>query len=233
MVEPTRNEGWSFAPRYIAGAIIGVFVFVVLPETARWLHGGAFAQVSPNGGGNCNNYGSNGTIIGSCNTTTTINPIIHDANGIYQGDERVGRIQQPSIDEARGIANFAAANFSEYPDPNKPLEYSNLILNCDNVPKQRPNTFVGTLSAMIVGFQCRIIGKTTPKPASSLGDNNTVVNAPVPLGMGSGNTIVGPTDSRGTIFDKGGTAIGAGACADPSSVAIGAGANAGACVQHK
>jgi hypothetical protein len=41
---------------------------------------------------------------------------------------------------------------------------------------------------------------------------------------------VGATDSQGnTIFNKGGTAIGSGACADSTSIAIGAHANAGAC----
>lgn len=49
MVAQTKNEGWSFAPRYIAGAIIGALVFVAAPETARWLHGGAFAQNAPPG----------------------------------------------------------------------------------------------------------------------------------------------------------------------------------------
>jgi hypothetical protein len=46
--------------------------------------------------------------------------------------------------------------------------------------------------------------------------------------MGNGNTIIGPTDSRGnTIINRGGTAIGNGATADPTSIAIGAGAHAG------
>jgi hypothetical protein len=231
MAEQDHVEGWHQAPRYIAGAIIGALVFVGFPETARLLNGGAFAQTAPNGG-NCNNYGPNGTIIGSCNTT--INPVVHETNGLYQGDQRVGRIQRPSIDEARGIAHFAAANFSEYPDLNKPLEYGGLILNCDNVPRQEPNTFVGTLSATVIGFQCRIIGKAPPKPASSIGDNNTIVNAPTPQSMGSGNTIVGPTDQAGNaIVNKGGTTIGAGACGDSTSVVIGAGARQKACEPQK
>lgn len=63
-----------------------------------------------------------------------------------------------------------------------------------------------------------------------VGDNNTVINAPVPENMGSGNTIVGATDANGnTIFNKGGTAIGNGACADSTSIAIGANAGAGNC----
>jgi hypothetical protein len=69
---------------------------------------------------------------------------------------------------------------------------------------------------------------------SQIGDNNTVVNTPVPSNMGSGNTFVGPTDSNGnTIFNRGGAAIGNGACADSTSIAIGAGANAGKCDTSK
>jgi hypothetical protein len=44
MVEKTRIEGWSFAAKYIVGTVIGALVFVVAPETARWLQGGALAQ---------------------------------------------------------------------------------------------------------------------------------------------------------------------------------------------
>jgi len=63
-----------------------------------------------------------------------------------------------------------------------------------------------------------------------MGDNNTIVNTPVSPNMGSGNTIVGPTDANGnTIYNRGGTAIGSGACADSTSIAIGAGANGGNC----
>lgn len=61
-----------------------------------------------------------------------------------------------------------------------------------------------------------------------IGDNNTIVNATIPESMGSGNTFVGATDPSGnTILNKGGTAIGAGARADETSIAIGAGALGG------
>ena len=71
------------------------------------------------------------------------------------------------------------------------------------------------------------------KAQPAVGDNNTILYAQPPQNMGSGNTIVGPTDQNGgTIINRGGTAIGAGACADSKSVAIGAGAGAGAC-PHK
>jgi hypothetical protein len=46
--------------------------------------------------------------------------------------------------------------------------------------------------------------------------------------IGNGSVLVGPTDSNGnTILNHGGTAIGRGATADPTSIAIGANAHAG------
>ncbi len=71
--------------------------------------------------------------------------------------------------------------------------------------------------------------KSNSNARNTIGNDNTVVNAPIPPSMGDGNTIVGATDSNGNaIYNKGGTAIGRGAKADSTSIAIGAGANAGA-----
>lgn len=64
------------------------------------------------------------------------------------------------------------------------------------------------------------------------GSDNTFVGRVDPgvaarLARGSRNTIAGPTDDRRNTMFVGGTAIGAGATADQSSVAIGSGAHAG------
>ena len=60
------------------------------------------------------------------------------------------------------------------------------------------------------------------------GSNNTTVGRiPFSAINGNGNTFVGATDDRGNTIIRGGTAIGQGATADPTSVAIGAGAHAG------
>ena len=78
--------------------------------------------------------------------------------------------------------------------------------------------------------------KTKPKAEQTssrgieLGTDNTIVWKELPTGskLGNGNTIVGPTDPNGnTIINRGGTAIGTGAMADPTSIAIGAHAHAG------
>jgi hypothetical protein len=44
MAEANPSEGWHRFPRYLAGVVIGIVVLVGIPEIARWLHGGAFAQ---------------------------------------------------------------------------------------------------------------------------------------------------------------------------------------------
>jgi hypothetical protein len=94
----------------------------------------------------------------------------------------------------------------------------------------------GALGALSLGEFVHQSRAQTPPTASvpSVGNNNTVVGVPPPANMGSGNTFVGPTDTQGnTIINRGGTAIGAGACADQTGVAIGAGANAGGCAPKK
>ena len=62
----------------------------------------------------------------------------------------------------------------------------------------------------------------------AIGDDNTLIGVDPPENMGSGNTIIGPTDAAGnTILNRGGVAVGRGARADGTSIAIGAGAMAG------
>jgi len=48
MVQATRSE--HNCRKYLGAAAIGALVFVAFPETARWLHGGAFAQQPTQGG---------------------------------------------------------------------------------------------------------------------------------------------------------------------------------------
>lgn len=44
MAQNTRIESGALAAKYVAGTVIGALIFIAAPETARWLHGGAFAQ---------------------------------------------------------------------------------------------------------------------------------------------------------------------------------------------
>jgi hypothetical protein len=114
MDESTKGEGWHLLPKYLAGAAIGALVFIGLPESARWLHGGAFAQAQsqqipsgPTMNGNCNNVGNNNT---NCNTFVTKPP-------------------PRSIDEAfRGLIR---TNF-----PDKSKEIAPMVLVGDDEPER-------------------------------------------------------------------------------------------------
>jgi hypothetical protein len=135
--------------------VIGIILLIIAVGGAVFTHFYPHADAQ---GGNCNNYGPNGTIISSCNTTVVSPP--HDAAGLYQGAARVGRVQGPVVDEARGVVSFQALVFNDFPDPAQPLEYGKLLLACNGAPHRQPNTVVGNFSAVIAGAQCRIVGKT-------------------------------------------------------------------------
>lgn len=82
MAAQTKSEGWSFAPHYIVGAIIGILVFIAAPETARWRHGGAFAQSPLTAGGeqpSVNVTGSNNVLSFGQKGGQTANTIINQA----------------------------------------------------------------------------------------------------------------------------------------------------------
>jgi hypothetical protein len=115
----------------------------------------------------------------------------------------------------------------EYPSADRLYIWSRLIyINC-------AVTMQSSLSdqekANRIDNLIRQIGQLPPQ----IGSDNTLYSVPVPPSMGSGNTIIGPTDRNGNTIIPGGTAIGNGACADSTSVALGAHANAGACAQKK
>jgi len=96
---------------------------------------------------------------GQKGNNTIINPVRRDADGIYQGDKKIGNAPPPVIDEANSIAIFQAFHLTDYPDQTKPLEYGNLRLSAEGTPQPRPNTYVGSLSIMIAGFKAKIIGR--------------------------------------------------------------------------
>jgi hypothetical protein len=97
--------------RTVAALGVSLIVVGVIGLAYSHFHKTAAAQ----SGGNCNNYGPNGTIMGSCNTTIVSPP--HDASGLYQGDVKVGKTQGPTIDESSGFVSFQALVFNEFHDP--------------------------------------------------------------------------------------------------------------------
>ena len=114
---------------------------------------------SPIINGNCNTYGPNGTISGSCNTTIVSPP--HDKHSLYQGDQKIGQVQgQPAVDEQNSTAAFAQITFNVHPDPSAPFEYGRLLLNCDKFPRLKPGEIPAPIFLDLeINVQCRIIGK--------------------------------------------------------------------------
>jgi hypothetical protein len=93
---------------------------------------------------------------GQVGNNTIVNPIRRDANGIYQGDKKIGDAPAPSIEN--GIAFFQSFHLSNYPDLSQPIEYGNLLLSPEGLPQPRPNTYIGMLSIMIAGWKTKVVG---------------------------------------------------------------------------
>jgi hypothetical protein len=71
-------------------------------------------------------------------------------------------------------------------------------------------------------------------PDGAMGDNNTIYgNVKPPADIGSGNVIVGPTDSNQNVIIPPGTTVGKDACGDKTSVVMGAGAHLAGCDPKK
>jgi hypothetical protein len=96
---------------------------------------------------------------GQIGDNTIVNPIRRETNGVYQGDQKVGNGPPPVIDEVTGFAIFPMIGFTTYPDPTRPLEYGNLLLSSEDVPRPRPNTFTASVSIAIAGFKAQILGR--------------------------------------------------------------------------
>jgi hypothetical protein len=112
----------------------------------------------PNTIGNITN--NSGIITqGQIGNNTIVNPIRRDPNGIYQGDTKIGNAREPIIDEVAGVVRFQAVSFQGFANPAAPLEFRNFLLSPEGAPVERPGVFVGSLSAMVVGFQARIVGR--------------------------------------------------------------------------
>jgi hypothetical protein len=103
----------------------------------------------------------------------------------------------------------------------QPKNYGELILAKLNQDSSRAVPHVPTPAPLAPS-------PAVPAPSRrkvGVGDDNTIVNAPVPPNLRNGNTIIGATDANGNaIYNKEGTAYGKGACAGATGVAIGAGA---------
>ena len=130
--------------KYFIGALIGAAVFVIVPETARWVHGGAFAQVpssAPPGppSVNCqNNIGGDNSapLNNNCGNTYYGPPRV--PNGLYQNGERIGIVEGFTVSPDNKSVTFhnlpmagSVMNLKNY------IEIQNVLVSCPtlfNIP---------------------------------------------------------------------------------------------------
>lgn len=81
--------------------VFSAFLTLVLAAILAWGYSIRFSKDAAAQGiqGDCNNYGANGTIIGSCNKTIIAPPPENDT--LYQGLRPVGRIAGISVDQTQ------------------------------------------------------------------------------------------------------------------------------------
>ena len=91
------------------------------------------------------------------NNTMIIKPIVRAPDGLYQADKKVATVKNPIVDQSKGIITFQVINFTEFPNPSKPLKYKKYLIHCPDIPHKIPHTFVAKLIATDLGEQCNII----------------------------------------------------------------------------
>jgi hypothetical protein len=158
--------------RWIAAYfILGALLLIGLPETARWFHGGAFAQSSsqappvtpPSGVGQQNNYGPGEffNVPGQGNKfyLNPPQPTSRDPDGLYQLNQEVGSVGPANIDQANSTVTFQGVRSAGKLDPTREVEYRDFILRCEGLPMAPPaNSFSGTVISMSTEAHCKIVG---------------------------------------------------------------------------
>ena len=74
-------------------------------------------------------------------------------------DESVADVPGAVISQANGTVIFQMICTTGLADPTREVQYQDWMLNCPDLPRPAPNTFVGQFSGMIVGEKCSIIRK--------------------------------------------------------------------------
>lgn len=132
-------------------------MFIGVPETARWVHGGAFVHAQPTPtlpptiSGNCNNAGTNnGTIC------PTYNGPPRRPEGLYQSDQMVGSVGSVKQISPNQVIFQNLRIASGTVDLSGPLEFQSAIVRC---PIQRPPSQPAFTVISIGGeITCDIVG---------------------------------------------------------------------------
>ena len=83
-----------------------------------------------------------------------------DPDGFYQLGQEVAKIYYSRTDAGNGIVTFQIIQSWGTLDPNKDVEYRDLVLRCQGLPEPPArNRFVGTVNSVSRGnFSCEIVG---------------------------------------------------------------------------
>lgn len=114
MAGQAQTEGWRLVPKYLAGVIIGALVFVVVPESVRWLNGAAFAQgQSPYLGGPIIN---NAPSINTFNQSGGNNTINVGPTSRRLSDARANTLKSQMLNEFPRGAKIAVVSLAGDPE---------------------------------------------------------------------------------------------------------------------
>ncbi|HEY2345704.1 MAG TPA: hypothetical protein VGH80_07460 [Xanthomonadaceae bacterium] len=160
ILEQMRTATWQAAVIWLPAATMFVYGCHLLHEAhqvSKEHSSMAPDRTIDNRGGIYNEGSNSGTQTVS--NTTNVHPTVREPDGLYQQGNKVGHVQDPFIDSGTMRVVFKVLVFTAYPKPNEPLEFRELLLQCDAIPKPEPDTVVGNLSIMNVRIACRIVGR--------------------------------------------------------------------------
>ena len=88
-------------------------------------------------------------------------PPTRNPNALYQYNEAVAEVQGAAASQANGTITFQFVRTTGKADPTREVEYQDWVLSCPDLPRPKPNEFVGQFMGVLAGEVCRIIRKRT------------------------------------------------------------------------
>jgi hypothetical protein len=109
MATTARNKSCNLSIKYVGGAALGFLIFIGVPESARWVHGGAFAQSpQPFPGGNNNTGIITNNQSGGANTV--IQGTMQRHLGNNEKEQLLARLNKTRNISVTVVLNDAEAN---------------------------------------------------------------------------------------------------------------------------
>jgi hypothetical protein len=89
---------------------------------------------------------------------------IHSArnpNAMYQYDDLIADVQGAVVSQTDSRVSFQTVRSNGKGDRTREIEYQDWVLNCPDLPRPRPNAFVGQFVGVAVGMSCSIVRKAS------------------------------------------------------------------------